>query len=290
MHRRAFVTGSLGLATAISLPISSNAARSTSTASQANLPGLALTLTDTAFEIAQPLAAGRYEITVSNTGTLEASHFALGKIPDDVTDAQYEEWLTAIASGKDETEALSFEAIAFIGVPDWPQPGASVTGMVDIEPGRYFLFDPFSGRKEQTIIVEGDTIDAASPEPEADLTVVLREMEIVLPETAFTSEPMRWKIENTGAMSHEVAVVPVPPDFTDEHLRLLFTLPEDATPPPSVPEFIYQPAAAIGILAGQHTSWLDELKPGRYLAACMLPFSTGYPHAMDGMYRFLDVA
>ncbi|MBA2246621.1 MAG: hypothetical protein H0W23_00715, partial [Chloroflexia bacterium] len=254
-------------------------------------PRLALTLTDTAFEIAQPLVAGRYEITVSNTGTLESSHFALGKIPDNVTDAQYEEWLTAITSGKDATEALSFEAIAFVGVPDWPQPDANVTGVVDIEPGRYFLFDPFSGRKEQTIIVEGDGIDVASPEPEADLTVVLREMEIVLSETTFTSKPMRWKIENTGSMSHEVAVIPVSPDFTEEHLQLLITLPEDATPPPGVPELIYQPTAAIGILAGQHTSWLDvHLKPGRYLAVCMLPFSTGYPHAMDGMYRFLDVA
>ncbi len=48
--------------------------------------------------------------------------------------------------------------------------------------------------------------------------------------------------------------------------------------------------AAIGILAGHHTSWLDvQLEPGRYLGACMLPFSTGYPHAMDGMYRFFDV-
>ncbi len=291
MHRRTFITGSIGLSAAVSLPVSSGAARSTPTASQADLPRLDLSLTDTAFEIAQPLTAGRYEITVSNTGTLEASHFALGKIPDNVTDAQYEEWLTATASGKDKTEALSFEAIAFVGVPDWPQPGADVTGVVDIEPGRYFLFDPFSGRKEQTIIVVGDAIDPAAPEPEADLTVVLREMEIVFPETAFTSEPMRWKIENTGAMSHEVAVVPISPDFTEEHLQLLFTLPEDATPPPGVPEFIYQPTAAIGILAGQRTSWLDvHLEPGRYLAVCMLPFSTGYPHAMDGMYSFLDVA
>jgi len=288
MYRRTFITGSLGLAATIALAASPGVARSRSTAVATELPTLDLTLTDTAFEIAQPLSAGRYEITVSNTGTLTESHFALGKIPDRVTDAQYEEWLN---SEEGETDALAFEDIAFVGVPDWPQPGASVTGVIDIEPGRYFLFDPFSGREAQTIIVDPGTSGTTSPEPEADLTVTLREMEIVFPETAYTSSPVRWKIENTGAMSHEVAVVPVTPDFTEEHLQLLFSLPEDATPPPGVPEFNYEPVAAIGILAGQHTSWLDvQLKPGRYLAACMLPFSTGYPHAIDGMYRLFDVA
>jgi hypothetical protein len=82
----------------------------------------------------------------------------------------------------------------------------------------------------------------------------------------------------------------VSPDFTEADLQTLFTLPDDATPPPDMPPFVYQPAAAIGILAKGHTSWLDvQLAPGRYLAACFLPFSTGYPHAMDGMYRFVTV-
>ena len=57
-----------------------------------------------------------------------------------------------------------------------------------------------------------------------------------------------------------------------------------------MPEFEYQPVAAIGILSPHSTCWLDvQLAPGHYLAACMLPFGTGYPHAMDGMYVFFDV-
>ena len=116
-------------------------------------------------------------------------------------------------------------------------------------------------------------------------------MSIDLPDAALTTAPVRWKIANTGAVSHEVAVVPVPADFTDATLQAMFSMPEDATPVPGTPELVYQPAAAIGILAKGHTSWLDvELKPGRYLAACFLPFGTGYPHAIDGMYRFIDIA
>ena len=290
MNRRKLIGGSLGIATMLALPAQSRAARSSPNASAvtAELPALALTLTDTGFEIDEPLAAGRYEITVTNAGTVSESHFALGKIPDEVTDAEYEAFLQA----QDDTAALSFEDIAFVGVPDWPTPGDSVSGVIDLAPGRYLLFDPFTGREPRTLLVEGKPVDAA--EPASDLTVELHEMTIVLPESTFTSQPMRWKIANMGAMSHEVAVLPVSPDFTAEQfeqvLNVLLTLPEDATPSPDLPEFVYQPVTAIGILAPQHTSWLDvQLAPGRYLAVCMLPFGTDYPHAIDGMYRVFDV-
>lgn len=290
MHRRAFIGGSLGMATIAALSAPSRAAQSTPSASgtTAELPELTLTLSDTGFEIDEPLTAGRYQITVTNVGTLAESHFALGKIPDDVTDAEYEAFLEA----QDDTESLSFEDIAFVGVPDWPAPGGSVSGVIDLALGRYLLFDPFAGREPHPLMVDGD-LDAAQ-EPAADLTVELREMAIDLPETAFTSRPMRWKIANMGAMSHEVAVLPVSSDFTAEQfeqvLSVMLTLPEDATPPPDLPEFVYQPVSAIGILAPQHTSWLDvQLAPDRYLAVCMLPFGTGYPHAIDGMYRVFDI-
>jgi hypothetical protein len=284
VDRRTFISGSLGMAAVLALPRVSRAAQATPDAA-ADLPALGITLTDTGFEFPQPLNAGRYRVTATNVGTSTDSHFALGKIPDEVTDAQYQEWLAGYG---EDTEALTFDDIGFVGVPDWPQPGKPSTGVVDLAPGRYFLFDPFDARGYQTVKVDGE--NAAAAEPAADLTVTLKEMEIVLPETAFTTKPVRWKIENTGAISHEVAIIPVSPDFTEEVLHTLFMLPEDATPPPGTPEFDYQPVAAIGILGKQHTSWLDvQLQPGRYLAACMLPFGTGYPHAMDGMYRFFDV-
>ena len=130
-----------------------------------------------------------------------------------MTDAEYQAFLQA----QDETEALSFEDIAFVGVPDWPPPGGSVSGVIDLAPGQYLLFDPFAGREPRTLIVGGDLVDAT--EPASDLTVELREMAIDLPESAFTSQPMRWKIANLGAMSHEVAVLPVSPDFTAEQFE-----------------------------------------------------------------------
>jgi hypothetical protein len=290
MNRRHLLTGaSFGIASLLAQRVTVRAIEATpETAAEGDMPTLRLTLTDDGFAFDQPLVAGRYEVTVTNAGTLSESHFALGKIPDRITDVQYEAFLAA----QDSTKDLRFEEIGFVGVPDWPAPGSSVSGVIELEPGRYMLFDPFSGRETLTLSVEGKA--PAVAEPAADLTVELREMAFDLPETAITRDPMRWKIANAGAISHELAVLPVATELNEETfphlLEVMMSLPEGATPPPDLPEFVYQPVAAIGILAPQHTSWLDvQLAPGRYLAICMLPFGTGYPHAMDGMYRFFTV-
>jgi hypothetical protein len=294
MHRRTFLTGSAGL-----VSVAAFGARRTTTravdsgtpAAWSGFPALEIGLKDDGFDVPEGLQAGRYHVTVNNTGTSDASHSGFGKIPDKVTDAQYQEWLDSLSrtDGTDgQTDALTWDDIEFVGMPDWPKAGQSVTGIIDLAPGRYFLFDPFSSRGQVKISIEGEPVSA--PEPVSDLTVSLVDMAINIPDAAFTSKPMRWKVENTGGMSHEVAVVPVDPAFTEQDLNTLLSLPEDGTPPAGVENLDYQPVAAVGILAKGHTSWLDvTLDPGHYVALCMLPFGTGYPHAMDGMYRFFAV-
>jgi hypothetical protein len=292
MHRRAFLAGTVSLA---GLPITGlrfgTAAIAGTPVAEDSLPALEIGLKDDGFVVPDDLQAGRYHVTVNNTGTSDLSHSALGKIPDQITDAQYQEWLESLSrtDGTDgQTDSLTWDDIAFVGMPDWPRAGKSVSGVVDLAPGRHFLFDPIGTRGYMTVTIGGQS--ATSPEPASDLTVTLIDMKIELPDAAATSKLVRWKIENTGGISHEVAVVPVSPTFTEEDLMTLFTLPEDGTPPAGVENLDYQPVAAIGILAKGHTSWLDvHLQPGHYLAACMLPFGTGYPHAMDGMYRFFEV-
>ncbi|HET8521814.1 MAG TPA: hypothetical protein VFL82_01195, partial [Thermomicrobiales bacterium] len=188
MNRRAFIINSMGLAAATTLPLANSAAVAAAIAP--DLPELDVILTDTGFAIPQPLLAGRYRAVVSNVGTSTDSHSALGKIPDKITDEQYQAWLD---SEDGETDALKFEDIAFVGMPDWPAPGGQTSGIIDLDPGRYFLFDPFDARGHRTLQV-GGTMSTVS-EPASDLTVTLHEMAIDLPDTALTSKPMRWKIE-----------------------------------------------------------------------------------------------
>jgi len=210
------------------------------------LPRLDIALTDGGFEIPDGIQAGRYEFAATNAGTMTLSHFGIGKFPDRVTEEDIEAFFAA--QGED-TDALSFDDIAFVGAADWPQPGKPpVTGVIDLQPGRYMAFKPLDDSEPVRFTVEG-TFPATVEEPAADLTVTLHEMMIELPETAYTSSPVRWKIENTGSFHHEVAVLSVPSDFTAEDFQTLLSLPEEATPPPGVPDFEYQPVSAIGILS-----------------------------------------
>jgi hypothetical protein len=287
MDRRRFLATSAFSVTAFAFNGRHVLARQ-ATPDASGLPRLDIELTDTGFVLPDGIQAGRYEFSATNTGTMTASHFAIGKFPDDVTEDDIEAFFAA--QGED-TAALSFDDIAFVGAADWPQPDQpSVTGVIDLQPGRYMAFKPLADEVPVRFTVEG-VFPADLDDPVADLTVTLQEMTIDLPESAFTSEPRRWKIANTGTISHEVAVLPIPTEMTGDDFMALLMLPEDATPPPGTPEFEYQPVAAIGILASGGTSWLDvQLAPGHYLAACMLPFGTGYPHAMDGMFVIFDVA
>ena len=115
---------------ALSSPSHAAPATPGTSAPDVDLPALKLALTDTGFEIDEPLTASRYQVTVSNKGTLSESHFALGKIPDDVTDAEYEAFLQA----QDDTEA-SASRISALSVFPMAVPGGSVSGVIDLAPG-----------------------------------------------------------------------------------------------------------------------------------------------------------
>lgn len=286
MHRRQFLASSATLAAALAVRPSLARQATPATPATSGLSRLEIALTDAGFELPETILAGRYETAVTNTGTMTESHWAIGRFPDRVTEAEIEAFFAA--QGED-TEALAFDDIEFVGVPDWPQPGGpAVTGVIDLQPGRYMAFKPISEAVPVRFTVEGEF--PAVEEPSSDLTVDLHDMTITLPETAFTSASMRWKIQNNGSLHHDIAVLPVPAEFTADHFMTILSLPWDATPPPEIPAFDYLPVAAIGILNSGGTSWLDvQVAPGRYLGVCMLPFGTGYPHAMDGMYVFFDV-
>jgi hypothetical protein len=285
MNRREFAALTLGLGASVVLP-TSTLARQASPAASVDFPVLDVEITDSGFVFPAQITAGRTQLRVTNTGTMTESHWALGKFPDDATEDQINELL--MSDGMQDT-ALRFEDIAFVGVPDWPQPGGpAVTGIVDLQPGRYIAFDPISGRSEIRLDVTGEFGEAA--EPTAEVDVDLHEMVITIPDTAFTSEPVRWKITNTGTTLHDVAVLSVPEGFTADDFMALLMMPEDATPAPGMPVIDYLPVAAIGILGLGASSWLDvQLTPGHYMGVCMLPFGTGYPHAMDGMSVFFEV-
>lgn len=248
-------------------------------------PDLLIGIKDDGFTLPDSITAARYSVTSHNEGT-QPSHSALGRLPDEMTQTQLESLMQddyANAGG------FTFNDIGFVGLPDWPAPGSTATGVIDLEAGTYILFDPFGARGVVQFEVTGDLLK--EPDPVADLSVDLAEMSITFPTDALVAGSHRWKVSNVGTVWHEMALLAVPDSLTGDDLLTLFSLPDDATPPPGLPALEYNPIEAVGLIASGHTSWVDvDLAPGRYVALCAAPGDNGVPHVMDGMFTFFSVA
>lgn len=285
MNRRTFLKGAGGFAAGLLLTPSA-IARAQGTPAAEAFPVLTITVTDDAFEIPARLVAGRYEAHVVNNGTT-SSHSSLGRLPDGTNMDDVH------AFSQTESEDLPdwFLKAGYVGLPDWPAPGQTVTGAVDLAAGDYFMFDPFSPRVAYTTVAAG-----ALPATEPDFTalVELTEMRIIVPDGGLPLGPARLKISDIGAIAHEFQVLAVPAGTTTDQMLALMSLPQDATPVPgdALQEalFNYQPAAATSILGAGLTAWLDtDLAPGTYALACMLPFPGDVPHAMEGMMEIVTL-
>lgn len=287
MNRRALLKGTGGLAAGLLLTRPAFAfAQGTSTAGE--FPELTITITDDAFVIPDGLTAGRYAVTIVNNGTA-ASHCSLGRLPDGATKDE----VTAFMSNENnDTLPDWFLHAGYVGLPDWPAPGGSLTGVIDLDAGDYFMFDPFSARSGFVTVAEGT--NSAPAKPVSDATVELTEMRFILPERGLPTGAARLELQNIGAEAHEFQVLAVPEGTTADQIMALFALPENATPPPDDPLATalanYQPVAAMSILGAGRTAWLDtDLPAGTYAVMCMLPFPDGVPHAMQGMMEVVTL-
>ena len=285
MNRRTLLKISAASMAALTLP---TAGRTLAQASaEANeLPTLTITVRDDGYDIPEGLAAGRYAVSVVNSGTGQ-SHSSLGRLPDGVTEDQ------VIADMSSETEELPdwFLNAGYVGLPDWPAPGETRSGVVDLPAGNYFMFDPFSDRNAFVTVEEGGGMGS---EPDADAQIELTEMSFILPEAGLPTGAVRLKVSNIGAIAHEFQVLAVPEGTTPDQIVALFALPFDATPIPGDPvsEMLanYQPVAATSILGAGLTSWIDvDIAPGTYAVICALPFPGDVPHAMEGMLEIVTV-
>lgn len=285
MNRRTLLKSTGGLTLGL-LVSPSTIAFAQGTPAAAEFPALTITVRDDGYDIPSDLTAGRYAVSVVNTGS-GPSHSSLGLLPDGVTEDEVMAFMTT------ESDDLPdwFLNAGYVGLPDWGGPGETRTGVVDLAAGNYFMFDPFSARSAFVTVGDGEISDV---EPVSDAEVEMTEMRFVLPEGGLPTGPVTLKISNIGAIAHEFQVVAVPAGTTPDQIIALFSLPEDATPAPGdeLAEMLvnYSPVAATSVLAAGHTSWIDvDIAPGVYAVLCAIPFPDGVPHAMQGMLEIVEL-
>lgn len=265
-------------------------------------PTVTVTLTEDAILAPEEIAAGPTVLIVENEETGPGHAFVV-RIPEDVSDQELAGALSTSTPIVAETPDWFWTA-AFLGNADratTEQPSVALVGM---EPGRYVVGDPYRPTTEfAQFTVSGPDLGETAL-PDADLEIELFEMNFSLPDE-LEGGPQLWQVENSGAMLHEMALMPVPVGATPEQVQ-------EAVAAELAVEFGGDPVearATIDALGGEWVGWTTDLvagvgvlspqeatlaqvnlEPGTYGAVCYIPEpNSGMPHLMLGMTKVFEV-
>ena len=249
------------------------------------LPEVVVTVDDTGFTLPDSATAGRTLMTVRNSGTMDV-HFFATRIPDAVTDAEIASEMQS--DSEEDPPWFDMTTLPFLGNPDWPAPGGEAQGVVELLAGRWIFIDPIGGRNVAILNVAAGTPTPAA-EPVADVAITMQEMSFSGLDTPVAAGPRVWKITNTGALEHEIAIVPVPAGTTSKDvIGQIGDMLTGAAPPET-----FAPVGGQGIASKGVTSWQAwDLPAGTYAAVCMspMPGADFTPHALEGMVQIFSVA
>ena len=229
------------------------------------------------------LAAGEVTITLHNEG-VEAHHGQLMRLRDGVTDDQ----ITAAATG-DPSAATLLNLGDLVGGPGMVSPGGTTRTTERLEPGSYLMFCLVRAPSGETHATDGmvDEFEVSSrkaastvPSPTADLR--LTDSGFRLPSPFPRHAVLR--VTNQGTQPHEVTFLALPPGRGQEAIQPYLNSLKTSTPLQQAPPL----SAAGGVAAlspGQTAIVPTDLKPGNYLAICLVHGADGKPHALHGMLQ-----
>lgn len=289
MHRRTFLKDVGSITIALALAAQSQQALHAQEATPAadlatlGLPEIEIAVDDAGFTLPAHVVAGRTLLTVRNTGSTEL-HFFAARIPDEVT----EEQLARDMQSDGDPAWFDMTTLPFLGTPDWPPIGGQSQGVVDLTAGRWVFVDPLAGR-EVAILVVGEGGGTKAPEPAADVEISMTEMAFTGLDASIPAGPRVWRITNTGALEHELALLPVAGGTTRDEVIAMIASMLTGTPTPTV----FAPIGGQGIASRGVTSWQRfDLPAGAYAAICMspMPGADFEPHALEGMVQIFTAA
>lgn len=263
-------------------------------------PELALTTDGTTLDVPSEIEAGRYHVTLTNTGSDVMADLELYQLPEGVTP---DDLLAAFQ--EEEIPEWFFDIVSNGGLSTAPD--GSSEAILDLTPGEwvfnlYTYDEEFTTENNQatTVTVTGEmpTVE----DPTAAVVAGMIDFDFQLPDTV-PAGPNIWEVVNDGDQPHHTVVVRVPEGTTEEQV---IELSASFGGPPASPEAgaapVASPAApALGeedvaevywtpMLSTDRAMWVEvDLEPGTYAAICFIPTPDGVPHVMLGMVEIFTV-
>jgi hypothetical protein len=264
-------------------------------------PELALTTDGETIELPSEIEAGRYYVTLANTGSELSADIELFQLPEGIT---IDDLLAAFE--EEDIPDWFFDLVGGGGVTT--APGGSGGAILDLTPGEWifnlFTYDEgFATQNDQPfeVSVTGEMPAVEDPEAAVEASMVDFDFELSGPVPA---GPSVWKIVNDGTQPHHLIAGQVPEGTTEEQVvevvSAFFGPP--ASPEAATPEAVASPveeglsfddfvdAFETPILTSGRAMWIEvDLEPGTYTAICFLPTPDGTPHVMLGMVEIFTV-
>lgn len=251
-----------------------------------SIPTIEIDAEDYSYTSPATLSAGWVRIAMTNTGA-EDHLVQFLRLNEDVTFDQFQE---ALQQGKEPALAL----VSFEGGVGAVAPGGSGQVILNLPAGEYVILCPIPSPQDQIphyakgMIMPLTVQPASGPpsaEPEADLTVTLRDFEFEMPET-LPAGPVTIQVTNEGPEPHEFNILRLEEGRTAEDV-LEFINGAVAGPPP------FTSVGGMNGLGVGSTGYLEyDFEPGTYVAICFIPSpdNQGQPHVALGMIRQFMVA
>jgi hypothetical protein len=234
------------------------------------------------------LAAGAVTITLRNQGA-EPHHGQLLRLRDGVTNDDID---SAISDDPSATPLLALGDE--VGGPGMVAPGGTSRVTERLGPGSYLMFCLVRAPSGETHAIDGMVAEfqvssqkaaaGATPRPTAELRLTDRGFRLPSP---FPRHGV-LRVTNQGAQPHEITFLALPAGrgqaAIEPYLRSLKATSLLQPPPP------LKPAGGVAAVAPGGTATLAvDLKPGSYLAICLVRGPDGKPHALHGMLQTFTV-
>ena len=243
-----------------------------------------ITATDHHFETSVTrVAAGAVTFELGNEGA-EPHQVHVAELPAGTTAEEVAEAFEA------EGEAELFGDYEWVGGVAGVEPGSSASSTSVLEPGRYVLlcFIPSPGPHGEAHLSQGmvATIEAVETDepaelPDAEEEIELRDFAVDIPK-GFGGGPVL--VRNEGEENHELVLM----RFHEGSGAADLMAWSEAGRPEQRP---FDFAGGTGTIAPGATAWADlDLRPGDYIALCVVQGAAHVPHVELGMATLFTVA